>query len=295
MANNHILDHGAQGVENTLRLAQSAGMATVGAGRNLAEARRILIRKVGDLRIGLLAVAEHEFSIAAADSPGANPLDLIDIVRNIAEHRGKWDYLIVLLHGGNEGYPYPSPCLMETCRFLVEQGAGAVLCQHSHCVGCYEEYRGGHIVYGQGNLVFSWPDALPEFDEGILVRLCITESGKSHAELLPCRQSDLQPGVRKMKRAEAEALLHAMAERSAKIKDPAFVKDQWRQFCNTRKRSYLSRVLGHGSFLRRLNCHVDLSRYLYSKEALLAVRNVVLCEAHREALDAIFEETFSRK
>jgi poly-gamma-glutamate synthesis protein (capsule biosynthesis protein) len=295
LANNHILDHGAQGVESTLQLAESAGIATVGAGRNLAEARRILIRSVGDTRIGILAVAEHEFSIAAADSPGANPLDLIDIVRNIAEHRGQWDHLIVLLHGGNEGYPFPSPRLMDTCRFLVEQGAGAVLCQHSHCVGCYEEYRGGHIVYGQGNLVFSWPDTLPEFDEGVLVRLCISESGKSHLELIPCRQSDLQPGVHKMKQAEAETLVQAMAERSAKIKDPAFVKDQWRQFCNARKCSYLSRVLGHGSFLRHLNRHGDVSRYLYSRKSLLGVRNVVLCEAHREALDAIFEEMFSRK
>ena len=247
------------------------------------------------MRIAILAVAEHEFSIAAADSPGANPLDLIDIVRNITEHRGQWDYLIVLLHGGNEGYPYPSPRLMDTCRFLVEQGAGEVYVSIRIASAAMKNIRGGHIVYGQGNLVFSWPTRFLNIDEGVLVRLCISESGKSQLELLPCEQSDLQLGVRKMKQAEAETLLQAMAERSAKITDPAFVKEQWRQFCNARKSSYLSRVLGHGLLLRHLSCYGDVSRYLYSRKALLGVRNVVLCEAHRKALDAIFQEAFLRK
>ena len=83
------------------------------------------------------------------------------------------------MHGGNEGYPYPSPRLMDTCRFLVEQGANAVICQHSHCVGCYEEYRGGHIVYGQGNLIFDASIPPPGWNEGVLVRLHISENGNS--------------------------------------------------------------------------------------------------------------------
>jgi poly-gamma-glutamate synthesis protein (capsule biosynthesis protein) len=173
LANNHILDHGPAGLESTLHVVETAGIATVGAGRNRDEARRILIRSVGGIRVGILGVAEHEFSIATAISPGANPLDLIDIVRNITAHKKEWDYLIVLLHGGNEGYPLPSPRLMDTCRFLVEQGAKAVICQHSHCVGCCEDYRGGHIVYGQGNFVFDSSAPPSGWNEGVLVRLCI--------------------------------------------------------------------------------------------------------------------------
>ena len=33
-------------------------------------------------------------------------------------------------------------------------GADVVLCQHSHCIGCYEQYEGAHILYGQGNFHF---------------------------------------------------------------------------------------------------------------------------------------------
>ena len=35
-------------------------------------------------------------------------------------------------------------------RFIIEQGARMVICQHSHCAGCYEKYQNGHIIYGQG-------------------------------------------------------------------------------------------------------------------------------------------------
>ena len=130
---------------------------TVGVGRNLEEARRIWIQDLGGIRVGILAMAQHEFSIATSDSPGANPLDLIDFIRNVAAQRQNFDYLIVILHAGNEGYPYPSPRLMETCRFLVEQGAGAVICHHSHCAGCWEEYGGGYIAYGTGNFIYDSP------------------------------------------------------------------------------------------------------------------------------------------
>src|ERR1039458_7494152 len=152
LANNHILEHGAPGLENTLAICTQAGIQTVGAGPNLDAARRILIRDLGGLRVGLLAVAEHEFSIATQHSPGANPLDLIDFVRNVTSHRDKFDYLIVLLHGGDE-FLVPSPRIQNTCRFMVEIGANAVIVQHPHVLGGYEDYRGGHIVYGQGALL----------------------------------------------------------------------------------------------------------------------------------------------
>ena len=67
LANNHILDHGPQGLESTLQAAEAAGIATFGAGRDREEAAAILVRTVGGIRIGILGVAEHEFSIATAD------------------------------------------------------------------------------------------------------------------------------------------------------------------------------------------------------------------------------------
>ncbi len=64
------------------------------------------------------------------------------------------DKIIVILHGGIEYYPFPSPELQDKCHFLIEEGADIIVCQHTHCAGCIEEYLNGYIIYGQGNLIF---------------------------------------------------------------------------------------------------------------------------------------------
>lgn len=290
LANNHILDHGAAGLDSTLRACHTAGLATVGAGPDMSEARRISIHNVRGLRVGLMGVTEHEFSCATESSPGANPLDLIDCVRNIRAHSNVVDYLVVLLHGGKEGYPFPSPRLMDTCRFLVEEGANAVICQHSHCVGCFESYRGGHIVYGQGNLLFDWPNPPPGWNEGVLVTLRVTPDRETALDLVPCEQLGAGRGVRRMGSRRAEDLLQRVAERSEQITDQRFVVDQWRELCRQRRDYYFGAVLGHGRILQHAGRLSGLRLLPYSTKALLRMGNVIRCETHREVLETVLED-----
>jgi poly-gamma-glutamate synthesis protein (capsule biosynthesis protein) len=81
LANNHIMDHGPQGLQTTIKVLEQHGVDHVGAGEDVGEARRILIREVNGLRIGILATAEHEFGIAQKSTPGVNPLDVIEAAR----------------------------------------------------------------------------------------------------------------------------------------------------------------------------------------------------------------------
>jgi poly-gamma-glutamate capsule biosynthesis protein CapA/YwtB (metallophosphatase superfamily) len=292
LANNHILDHGPRGLDNTLAVCAKAGVSTVGAGANLAAARQVLVRTLGDVRVGVLAMAEHEFSIATEDAAGANPLDLTDYVRNVASGRNSFDYLVVLLHGGAEFLTAPSPRLKDTCHFLIEMGANAVAVQHPHSFGGYESYRGGHIVYGQGALVMD--EAIyrnvKSFHEGVLIALTIAQDGSSSMELLPFVQSDPVPGARRMNAQRADAFLGALAARSRAILNDGYVKEEWRHFCEEQKHAYLSVLLGHNRLLRMGNRHGRLARFLYSQHRLLGTRNVVSCETHREALETIFKE-----
>jgi len=205
LANNHILDHGSIGLENTLKVSAENSILTVGAGKNLMAAREIIISEIANIKIVILGVTEHEFSIAKHDSHGANPLDLVDFVWNLRENRSGFDYLIALLHGGNETYQYPSPCLQDTCRFMIKMGAGFVVVQHTHCPGCYEEYQNGHIIYGQGNLIFDAPERHESFYEGFVVKLSILENLQSKIGFIPYRQSDYYPGARRMKKSEEDA------------------------------------------------------------------------------------------
>ena len=292
LANNHICDHGAPGLLNTLAVCERAGISTVGAGENLAAARRILVKTTCGIRVAILAMAEREFSIATTDAPGANPIDLMDYVRTVLSTRDQFDYLIVLLHAGAEFLTAPSPRLKETCRFLVELGAGTVIVQHPHSLGGYENYRGGHIVYGQGALVMD--EALyrsrKSFHEGVLVKLTIAADAASSMELIPFEQSDPVPGARRMGLSRAEMFLGDLAAKSRAILDDEFVKAEWRRFVQDNKHGYLNVLLGYNRIVRRANRTGVLARMLYGGRRLLGTRNLVCCETHREALETIFTE-----
>lgn len=89
--------------------------------------------------------------------PGANPFDFLESLDHISNLKQKCDYVIALYHGGKEHYQYLSPNLQKVCRKIIEKGADLIICQHSHCIGCYGRYNNTIIIYGQGNFIFDRP------------------------------------------------------------------------------------------------------------------------------------------
>ena len=292
LANNHILDHGEQGLLSTLGALAGAGVAWFGAGASLEEARKMLVHTLGGGgRVALLGVAEHEFSIAGKRSAGANPLDVIEIARGLRQARHEYDWLIVLVHGGREHYPYPSPRLQQVCGFLVELGAAAVVCQHSHCAGCYEYHHDAPIVYGQGNLVFDSPRARnASWHEGFLVRLTLLEPGRCTADWIPFSHGGAEPGARRMPPEIQRDFLLRLAERSREIAGEGAVERLWLEYCRSEKYLYASRLKGHNRLMRLINRKLRLTDWLCSRSARLMRRNVVECETHREVLETLWRD-----
>jgi hypothetical protein len=290
LANNHILDHGPQGLESTIRTCRGAGIETFGAGPTLSAAREIRVLRAGALRIGFLGMAEHEWSIAGDGKPGANPLDPIDYVRNIQRHRETFDFLVVLLHGGTEHYPYPSPDLLNIARFLVEQGAGAVICQHSHCAGCYESYRGGHIVYGQGNMLFDSPGKSAAWREGFLVRLSIHPDLSSDFEAIPFIQSREELGARRMVPDREQHFLKALSNRSQDLADERKIREHWLSYCQKHKKFCLEAAFGHGPLFSKLDRTGLFLKMLHSERDFLELASNLRCEAYRELILTVLEQ-----
>jgi len=295
LANNHILDHGAAGLRSTLESCRKAGIATVGAGENLGEAARPYVCKLQGLCVAIVAMAEREFSIADARTPGANPVDLISLVQIVRDQAGNWDHWIVLYHGAAEFQPV-TPQVQRLCRFMIELGATAVIVQHPHALGGWERYRHGYIVYGQGALVMDEEiyRNKPGFHEGFLVRLELQRNREAKMECIPFRQSKPPPGARLLHGAEAEEWRERMARRNALVSDPAFVEAEWLRFCDEAKHDAVSGVLGHGRLLRWLNRKGWVERFWVGEKRLRGVRNMVLCETHRELLQTVFDRWWFR-
>jgi poly-gamma-glutamate capsule biosynthesis protein CapA/YwtB (metallophosphatase superfamily) len=294
LANNHALDHGSSGLRQTLAACRQYNLLTFGAGLDLASARRLLVVRVKDIRVAFLGLAEREWSVATAKAAGANPMDPIGVVRQLREARETFDYLVVFLHAGAEFYPYPSPALQDYCRFLVEQGAHLVLCQHSHCLGCAERYGDGFILYGQGNLLFDGPRKPPAWQVGAWVEVQFNEDRAASIELRFFQQSIHGSGQQPLLGSERDAVTAAFAQRSAELADGNRVGARWSEFCARHGPDVLAEVLGHGPVLRRFTRRRGVVPLLYSPQTLRNAWNCVRCETHREMLLEAFDACLSQ-
>lgn len=154
LANNHILDYGADGLKNTIQVCQELGLDYVGAGNNLHEAKRILYKKIAGETLAIVNCCEHEFSIATEKEAGSNPLNPLQQYYDIHEAKENADHVLVIVHGGHEHFQLPSPRMVETYRFFIDAGADAVINHHQHCYSGFEYYKDKPIFYGLGNFCF---------------------------------------------------------------------------------------------------------------------------------------------
>jgi poly-gamma-glutamate synthesis protein (capsule biosynthesis protein) len=290
LANNHIMDYGAQGLKSTLATLDQSGLRHTGAGENLAQAGQILIVEKNGLKIGFLGMADHEFSIAGEDQWGANPTDLIAFRRLLKKERAGLDHLIVLLHEGTLYYPYPSPRLLELCHFLVEEGASAVICQHSHCPGSYEVYQGALIVYGQGDLIGF--DRSPDFDpHGFLVKLIPGPTGVNFELIL---YGHTQGVIRGMDPQEQKKFTAELEQRNRNLQDPKFLQASWEELCRRRTDEYWGRLANYGRVMRELNRMLHFARLISPGQAANLL-NLVRCAAHREIVETMLERLHRKK
>ncbi len=281
LANNHILDRGAEGLENTLRALRAEGIPTFGAGADRAGAEAPRIIEKNGLSVGLLACCEREFSVAKADAPGANAYDPLRTPAQVRRLKDRCDRVIVMYHGGLEHYRYPTPELRKALRGLAESGADLIVCQHSHAVGCFEEHAGATIVYGQGNLLFDRKN-----DEYWRTALVVeaTFDGDLSVQYLPV----VHEGGRALlaRDDEARAILDGFRARSEEILAPGFVESAFRRRARQALPDALYALSGKDRLLTRIDRRLGgrLTRRAFTRRRMLAILNLIECEALREQL-----------
>lgn len=282
LANNHIMDQGHQGLMSTLDALNTNGISWLGVGNTREEAEKPLLLEFDGVRLGIYACAENEFSIASDTMSGANPFDPLWSLDHIRQLKDQCDYVIVLYHGGKEEYRYPSPELSRICRRIADKGADLIICQHSHCIGCREEWNGSTIIYGQGNFLFDRKNK-ETYQTGLLVELEIGEGEKSISYIPIVRRDET---VRLAEGEKVSEILDAFSQRSEEIQKPGFVKEKYSQFATDNVMEYYGRSLGRMRYIifRLLNllCFGKLTKKCYSIQDALTLINTLECEPHRE-------------
>lgn len=266
LSNNHIFDFGKAGAIDTINELEKIGINHTGFGENEDDSRKNLIITDGKIKIAVIAVCEHEYSYALKDRMGARPYDPYDTNDDIAEAKKTADYVIVIYHGGKEEVRYPSPRLLKACRSMVKHGADVVLCQHSHAIGCYEEYMGAHILYGQGNFHFVCKDFETKHDggymwnTGLIVQLDISD--KIKIDFIPCAVNG--KGITLAKGELKEKILSELAERNEELKDGRW-QEKWREFALSQQRYRVIPKELYEEIAHYFDCeaHTDVCKEIY--------------------------------
>jgi poly-gamma-glutamate capsule biosynthesis protein CapA/YwtB (metallophosphatase superfamily) len=146
LANNHMLDQGAAGFEETVAVLAERGIRTVGTAAD-GLVRRI---EVEALRIGFLAFTQWR-NASAAEFAGR--VAMADGIAGWKEHAKAVDLICAVPHWDFEFRHFPQPQTRVLARRLAGDGVGLVVGGHSHVVQPVERVGGAFVAYGLGDFL----------------------------------------------------------------------------------------------------------------------------------------------
>ena len=273
LSNNHIFDYGRKGAIDTMKALDEVGIGYTGFGDNEQDSRKNLVIEKDGQTICIIAVCEHEYSYALEDRMGCRAFDVFDTPLDIRAAKEKYDRVIVIYHGGKENCQYPSPRQVKACRTMVKSGADLVLCQHTHCISTYEQFEGGHILYGQGNFHFvkeSYRDD-PNWHDCLAV---MYDTKTNEIEFTPITSTE-DPGIRLANPEESKRLMDGLAQRSATLRDGTYING-WREYCESRREPY-TRVMARAGAPECTERHIQQFAHFID------------CEAHNDVWRELFK------
>jgi poly-gamma-glutamate synthesis protein (capsule biosynthesis protein) len=278
LANNHIGDYGPVPVMDTIDVLDENKIKHMGAGRDLKSSRKPLFVEKNGLKLAFLNYAENEFGGATKTMPGASTLDPCVNISQIREVSAQADITVVIVHGGNEFNPVPSPRMKKTYRAFVEAGASAVVNIHAHCPQGIELWEGAPIVYCPGNFYF---DSNFDFCDknmwtiGYMVKFSFDKEGAFAISVYPYNIELDGSKITLFKDVKKAKFNDYLAEISAIIKDE-----------DKADKMFEAWAVSHGKSLPQYYVpFADKETYKKVPKDIPqapAARNVLTCEAHNE-------------
>jgi poly-gamma-glutamate synthesis protein (capsule biosynthesis protein) len=193
LANNHTVDFGRDALVDTVKAVHAAGIQTIGAGANDAQARRPAIVEAGGLRVALLGYSDvnpYGFN-ATSTSPGTAKADVDAITADVHAALRRADIAVCFLHWGVELQPAPNPRQQEFAAACLNAGAKVVLGAHPHVLGGVATPAPHSLVaWTLGNFVF--PSGSVTARTAIL-HVALGADGVRGYRLLPVRIDGFRP------------------------------------------------------------------------------------------------------
>ncbi len=174
MANNHAVDYGAAGLQDTLAALGSAPIPVVGIGADEARAYAPAYLTVRGTRIAVLGATQiYDWTLSAWPARGArpgvavaaNPARLVTAVHAARAHA---DLVVVYLHWGTDYTSCPNALQRSTATALAAAGADVIVGSHAHVLQGAGWLGDSYVDYGLGNFVWWRRNTAAEASTGVL-------------------------------------------------------------------------------------------------------------------------------
>lgn len=222
LANNHFTDYLQQGCNEALDTLDRASIKHIGAGINRSLINTHVSFTCGEKKICVYNVSESFFNHADEKNAGVNIYDEYIVCNEIKRLKQSHHFLIVIYHGGAEMCPYPTPIVRLRFRRMSDCGADFITAQHTHCIGCMEQYGSSYLLYGQGNFFMEHMRS-PLARQGLVTEIIL---GDGMPEI---KQHVVRISSGKLIYDESQDLT-SFYERTEEIKDEALATKRYEDF-----------------------------------------------------------------
>ena len=207
LANNHVLDFGRRGLQDTLDAVSGAGLRAVGAGRDADQARRpaaVPVPGGGRVVIFSCGTASSGIPPGWAAAPGRPGVDLLpdlsdatadDVIGRARAAKRPGDVVVVSVHwGSNWGYAV-APDQVRFAHRLIGGGVDLIHGHSSHHPGPVEVFGGKLVLYGCGDCINDNEGITGHERTGVTCGCCTSRRcSRARARQRPCGWRPCRPG-----------------------------------------------------------------------------------------------------
>ncbi|PIR04150.1 MAG: AmmeMemoRadiSam system protein B [Candidatus Magasanikbacteria bacterium CG11_big_fil_rev_8_21_14_0_20_39_34] len=165
LANNHSLDMGSAGFEESKKNLANAGIDFYGKPLQISKTDSVFIKEISQKKIAFVGVDDT-----------LTPLRVSDMESLLKDLRSEVDYIIINIHWGVEYKNISNTRQQMLAHTFIDAGADMVIGHHPHVVEEMEIYHNRPIFYSLGNFVFDQYFS-KETQEGLSVGILL--DGKS--------------------------------------------------------------------------------------------------------------------
>ena len=174
LTGNHNNDYGSENNARTIEMYESLGIEYFGGGLDDVDAGKVLYKDVKGTNLAFVGynyydtIYNNTYVLAGSDRAGANSYSKEKLKNDIESAKSNGADVIIVTFQFQECYCYPdgdvlypicykplsNPNQTEVFRNAIDLGADIVIGTQAHQPQTFEEYNGGMIFYGLGNLFF---------------------------------------------------------------------------------------------------------------------------------------------